>query len=250
MNCQKLSKALRLLRTTILMGVVFTLPAGAANGFDKEAARKLLNPNAAPTKPALPPEQQEALNELNQKEGRSRNTEEPVLPKECNLISYTSDGANAIYRCGEDQIITGIKLFSQEETDEILATRIAQNPECQLRDVTSIGYPVSCNTSEGVFITYTGTLASGLTENIITTEQFAERHYKKLAAIQNLSHSIYFYKRHVARDNEQVKYLTDLLNQAFMINVDSLNKKADEDSKASADAGKNSRDKNTADTGR
>ena len=250
MNCQKLSKALRLLRTTVRIGVVFTLPAVSAHGFDKDAARKLLNPNATPEKPTLAPEQQAALNELNQKEGRSRNTEEPVLPKECNLISYTSDGANAIYRCGEEQIITGIKLFSPEETDEILATRIAQNPECQLRDVTSIGYPVSCNTSEGVFITYTGTLPSGLTENIIATEQFAEKHYKELAAIQNLSHSIYFYKRHVARDNEQVKYLTDMLNQAFMINVDALNKKADENGKTSADSEKNSENKDAADTGR
>ncbi len=201
----------------ILAGATLLCSFNTAQAFDKEAANKLLNQgegNQITSNDA----------ELMEHQKKERKNVEVRLPQECNLISYTSDGTSSRYRCEDYEILTVMMLPNEKLPPEKFAKELSSLEECEALPDNTQGYAVSCDTPDGKYVTYFMDLPSGLTENLITSDSYNDP--EKIEAISNVSHSIYFYVRRIAKDQKQIKYLTDLMNQAAMIKVAPKSEKA------------------------
>ena len=213
----------------ILAGATLLCSFNTAQAFDKEAATKLLNPdetNQTASDDATSEQDfiERQKNEFFDQQPKERKDVEVRLPQECNLISYTSDGASSRYRCKDYEILTVLMLPNEKLTTEKFAKELSLLEECEALPDNNLGLSVSCDTPDGKYVTYFIDLPSRLTENLITSVDYNDP--AKIEAISNVSHSIYFYIRHIAKNQEQIKYLTELMNQAAMIKVDTKSEKA------------------------
>ncbi len=206
--------------TSMLLGTLLFCCSGQVMAFDKEAAEKILNPETA-TVEADPVNQKEknflesSKREIQQ--DNERKNVKVVLPDECSLISYTSDGVSSRYKCSDYEILTIITLPPENLSTEQIVKQLSEVKGCETMPENTLGLSVGCDTDDGKYISYFIDLPTKLRENLITSADYNDP--RKIESISNVSHSIYFYMRRIAKDEEQIRYLTDLLNRATRLTV-------------------------------
>lgn len=216
--------------SSVFLGGLLLCCQSAAAAFDTDAAARVLNPNS-------PKEAQSAADQAERdfiesskaeinRENRKAKKEKIVLPDECRLISYTSDGISSRYKCKDYEILTIITVPQENLTTEQIAGELSRMDGCESMPANSLGMAVSCDTNDGKYVSYFIDLPSKLRENLITSADY--NNPEKIEAIVDVSHSIYFYMRRVARDQEQIDYLTDILSSAARL---TLEKKPETDAK-------------------
>ncbi|MBP3749340.1 MAG: hypothetical protein J6I35_07310 [Ruminobacter sp.] len=206
--------------TSMLLGTLLFCCHGQAEAFDKEAAEKLLNSGSAAVGTDSVNQEERNFIESSKREIRQQNEKKDVkviLPDECSLISYTSDGVSSRYKCGGYEILTIITFPPENLSTEQIVKQLSEVKGCEAMPQNTLGLSVGCDTDDGKYISYFIDLPTKLRENLITSADYNDP--SKIESISNVSHSIYFYMRRIAKDEEQIKYLTDILNMAARITV-------------------------------
>ncbi len=206
--------------TSRLLGTLLFCCSGQAMAFDKEAAEKILSPGATTVEADSVNQKERDFIESSKREIQKQNKRKDVkviLPDECSLISYTSDGVSSRYKCGDFEILTIITFPPENLSTEQIVKQLSEVQGCEAMPKNSLGLSVGCDTDDGKYISYFIDLPTRLKENLITSADYNDPN--KIESISNVSHSIYFYMRRIAKDEEQIKYLTDILNKAARITI-------------------------------
>ena len=215
-----LTKALDLLSAiTILLITANTGSASAetaapASSFDTEAAQRVLNTGgtSAAILPAPPKANNPSSNPALAK--ALRNTAPAVLPEGCSLVSYTRDGIFAAFRCPDHDIMSIVMEPKNDITAATVITDLSASGNCKASEYENYiyGTRLSCQGEPDEYDTYVGQgLASFIT--ILTTDT-SYNDSVVLSSLQNLALTIYFFQRHIAKDNEQIEYLNKMLESA------------------------------------
>lgn len=140
------------------------------------------------------------------------NKADPIIPEGCNLISYTLDGTHFFFKCKEQDIVSTIMFPQDDFSAEILIDKLVKNTNCKATpDKLALGTKLICQEGE-YFDTFVATNKSRLISTITAPSSLND--IPTLEHLQNFSYAIYFFKRNIARDYEQIEYFQNLLNQS------------------------------------
>lgn len=200
---------LKYLISALALGAVLTVPVQASakeavTATGNETASRILSAESSSQDPDDDTEKQEM----------PRNTAPALLPENCTLLSYTKDGVFTSYRC-PDHDIMGIVIEPKNNlTADLLIQDLVTSGDCteQVNENYIYGQRLSCRNGDETYDAYVGKSPTGFL--IMLTADSSYNDSIVLSALQNLTLTIYFFQRHVAKDQEQIDYLHDILNKA------------------------------------
>ncbi len=186
------------------------LNAGAAGQAKIEQA--LANPVVTP-KTTEPTKKQDAKENYITNNQLNINKADSILPDDCSLLSYTYDGEYMLYKCNGEEILSVVIFPKEGVTSKSISNNLVTGASCTLDGEKIYAKRLRCPAEDGMYNTYIGDSASKLIILMTVKENFNDD--KALANLQNLSLSIYFFQRKIARDNPQIAYFNEILKHAF-----------------------------------
>ena len=206
--------AMAVLLMTAGAGYALAETAAPASSFDTEAARRALN--AGGTSAAILPAPPEVKNPpANPALAKAlRNTAPAVLPEGCSLVSYTRDGVFAAFRCPEHDIMSIVMEPKNDITAAAVINDLTVSGNCTASEYENYiyGARLSCRGEPEEYDNYVGQGLAGFITILTTDTSYNDS--VVLSSLQNLALTIYFFQRHIAKDNEQIKYLNKMLEDA------------------------------------
>ena len=206
--------AMAVLLMTAGAGYALAETAAPASSFDTEAARRALN--AGGTSAAILPAPPEVKNPpANPALAKAlRNTAPAVLPEGCSLVSYTRDGVFAAFRCPEHDIMSIVMEPKNDITAAAVINDLTASGNCTASEYENYiyGARLSCRGEPEEYDNYVGQGLAGFITILTTDTSYNDS--VVLSSLQNLALTIYFFQRHIAKDNEQIKYLNKMLEDA------------------------------------
>ena len=213
-RARSLLPATAILLMTAGAGFALAETAAPASSFDTEAAQRALNTGgtSAQILPAPPAVKNHPSNPALAK--ALRNTAPAVLPEGCSLVSYTRDGVFAAFRCPEHDIMSIVMEPKNDITAAAVINDLTVSGNCTASEYENYiyGARLSCRGEPEEYDNYVGQGLAGFITILTTDTSYNDS--VVLSSLQNLALTIYFFQRHIARDNEQIKYLNKMLEDA------------------------------------
>ena len=219
-------KNLKYLISALTLGAALAAPGmsygeDAAAASDNETSRKVLSEESTPNTSGADavtgssPASGKKDPDSQKKQEAVRNTAPALLPENCTLISYTKDGVFTSYRCPEHDLMGIVIEPKNNLTRDLLIENLVTSGDCtkQEHEDYIYGQRLSCRNGDESYDAYVGKSPTGLL--VMLTADSSYNYSVVLSALQNLTLTIYFFQRHVAKDQEQIDYLNGLMEKAL-----------------------------------